>query len=84
MEHEDTAFHRPIDLASHRTARATRRIRAGRIPSEFMPLDYAADPAVHQGIEGPGVPWGALVSIAAFCIAILVCAAYGVHCFFAH
>lgn len=84
MSHEDTGYHAPISLADRRTARATRRIRAGRIPSDFMPLDYAANPAVHQGIEGPGVPWSALVSIAAFCISILVCAAYGVHCFFFH
>lgn len=69
----------PISLADRRTARATRRIRAGRIPSDFMPLDYAADPAVHQGIEGPGVPWAVLVFIAAFALTILALALYGAY-----
>jgi len=75
----------PISLADRRAARATRRIRAGRIPSDFAPIDYAADPSLPpEPIEGPGVPWPALVFIACVLVSILTSAVYGVRCFFFH
>lgn len=79
MSHEPTGYHGPIDLAQQRKARAKRRVRAGgRVPSDFMPIDYAEDPA-DTSVEGGGMPWWALVIVgvlAFISIALLVSGVY--------
>lgn len=80
MTPEDTGYHAPVDLAARR---AKRRVRAdGRVPSDFAPIDYAADPSQPpEPIEGPGLPWQARAVIGAFLLSFVVCAAYGVYRF---